>query len=560
MTKYPTTKTSRRHERESRPLTGGLRVVCAVTIVALTACLLVPAASIAQDATPTRPKLLSEYTDIPGLTKSLAFSTPGAMDLLLIIETFSEGLSKLNVVVSANVAGTVRFKLGSATVGEILEIALAANNVAYEVTGTGEKSIINIMTGAEYLARHGVDFYEHRMTKIVDLKHTKPSHINAVLKDIMSAGSKIIVDDPSGTLILIDTAKKIAEMDVIIAQMDAPVITRSFRLQYADPSDIATAITDMSLLTEGRNAVVDIRSKTVLITDLKYAVDNVARLIETFDRKPNQVSIQAKVIQVTLNDKHRMGVNWHHVMNSISPRASLGIGTILPVPERNTQINYKTILGGADLDIAIEALQTAGETRIISNPNISALDGQEATIKVIRKVPWREVRYEPGTTNVVGEFYQFEEIGAILSVTPRINDDGFVRVDIKPTISSMGEHEAGVSQPPIIKKSEAMTTVMVKDGITIIIGGMIETMTEDVNTSVPIIGRIPLFGHFFRSSATQKVKTETIVFLTPHIITGEEHFLQLQGPANKDPKFRLKRHQKKDIEDSSKPQPKTRRF
>ncbi len=555
------TKTSRGHETEATGAACASRVVFGVAIVALAGCLLAPAAAVAQNAAPKRPKLLSEYKDIPGLQKPFNLATAGiGMDLGRLITTLSsERVGDLNVTVSAGVVGTVNLKLDRATVGEILEIALAANNVAYEVTGSGQKSIIRIMTGAEYLARHGVDFYEHRRTKIVELKHVKPSRLNTILKDIMSAGSKIILDEASGTLILFDTPEKIAEMEVIIARVDAPVVTRSFRLQYADATDIDNAIEP--LLTEGHGRkVVDTTGRTIIVTDFEHAVDEIAKLIEAFDRKPHQVSIQAKVVQVALNDKHRMGVNWRHVLNSISPRASLGISTVLPVPERNTQINYKTILGGVDLDIAIEALQTAGETKIIVSPNISALDGQEATIKVIRKVPWRQVQYEPGTTNVVGESYNFEEIGAILSVTPRINDDGFVRVDIKPTISSMGEHEAGVTEPPIVKKSEAVTTVIVKDGVTIIIGGMIETMKEDVNTSVPILGRVPLFGHLFRSSAVQKIKTETIVFLTPHIMTGEESFMQLQGTANKEPRFRLKRHQEEDIEGSSKPQPKTRRF
>jgi general secretion pathway protein D len=196
-------------------------------------------------------------------------------------------------------------------------------------------------------------------------------------------------------------------------------------------------------------------------------------------------------------------------------------------------LSYKTVTAGGDLSLVLEALKTIGDTKVISNPQISVEDGPEAEIKVVRDQPYRLLQYESGSTNVIAVNYQFVEIGVVLKVTAKINDEKFITVDIKATISDLVDWydyspgNEGLVGIPVVKKSEASTTVSVKDGVTIIIGGMIKEEKRKTEAGIPILRSIPLVGRLFRSTVERKKRIETIVFLTPRIITGEEQFLQI---------------------------------
>ena len=182
-------------------------------------------------------------------------------------------------------------------------------------------------------------------------------------------------------------------------------------------------------------------------------------------------------------------------------------------------------------------LRTIGDTRILSNPHIAVMDAQEATIEVIEDQPYKEVQLESGTTNVTGVTYLFKKVGIQMSVTPRINDNKYITVAVKPEISSISQWYDGAPQEgtPVIRKALAETSVVVKDGVTIIIGGMIRDRKDTSTTKVPLLGSIPLLGRLFRYDSTSSQNTEIIVFLTPRIISGEEPFL-LMKDVKKTPK------------------------
>jgi len=504
----------------------------------------------------SKPKLLSEYDDMPGLQKKINFKTPNKMEVVQFIRTMTqfETGGDLNVVISVKVTGAVQVDLKDVTVADALEMALAMNSLAYEVRGEGARAIITIMTDEEYRALNGVGFYELREVRIVQLDYAKASRIFQILEGIKSDQGKLIFDDLSGTLVLIDTPVKLVEMEAIIATAEIPTIerkvptvTRTFRLKYVTTADVEKEIAEILTKQDNRqigSMIVNSGAKAIIVTDLPQTVEKIAGMIRAFDRRPQQVAIQAKVVQVRLSDAFSLGVNWQHVLEKADPRFKLTADSPLSAGVGPT-LSFKTVTGGGDLTLLVDALKTMGDTKIISNPHVSVLDGEEATIKVITRQPYREIAYESGSTNVIGVSYKWEEVGAILSVTPRINDDNYITVDIKPQISSIeswydypSKEQEGVLGIPVVKTAEAATTVVVKDGVTIIIGGMIESSTEFDESSVPVLGAIPLLGQLFRSTTEKKVKMETIVFLTPTIIAADELFLEMPE-VGKEPKFRL---------------------
>jgi type II secretory pathway component GspD/PulD (secretin) len=177
-----------------------------------------------------------------------------------------------------------------------------------------------------------------------------------------------------------------------------------------------------------------------------------------------------------------------------------------------------------DLDVVLKYVQTLGNTQILSNPKISVINNQEAKIHVGERQAYVTSTTTTGqSTSTVSEEVTFVDVGIQLSVTPTINDDGYVLMKIKPEISSVVsflDTKSG-NKIPIIDTSVAETTVMVKDGATIIIGGLRREDKVSSAEQFPFLSKIPILSFFFKQQVKKTEKTELLIMITPHIITGD---------------------------------------
>jgi type II secretory pathway component GspD/PulD (secretin) len=486
-------------------------------------------------------KRLKDY-NLPGLSHQItSFVNLQPLEVSQIIEMFASEAGLSNIVMSQGVKGILtRLKLSNVTVADALEVVMSINNLAYEVKG----GILKIMTDTEYRALYGASFYEHRKVKIAELKYADPARVAAMLDKLKSEIGVVAADQVTGTIILIDTPDRIREMQMVIEKADiatvsrqVPTETKSFVLQYGNIDDIQKEIS-AALTKENGSIRSDKRTKTLVVTDLPYNVARIQQLVSLFDKKPRQVFIEAKVVEVSLSDDYSLGINWQHMFQGMDPRfAFQAISQPGSSAKPAGMFSYNTIVAGGDLSIVLDALKKVGKTHILSNPNIAVMDGQEASIEVIEDQPYKEVQLESGTTNITGVTYLFKKVGVQMSITPRINDEKFISVSIKPEISSISTWYDGAPQvgTPVIKKSLAQTMVMVKDGVTIIIGGMISERKDTSSSSVPVLGSIPLLGRLFRYDSDSSASTETVVFMTPRIVGGDEPFL-LMRDMKKQPK------------------------
>jgi type II secretory pathway component GspD/PulD (secretin) len=374
-----------------------------------------------------------------------------------------------------------------------------------------------------------------------------------MLDQVKSTMGKIVYDDGTGNLVLIDTPEKIREMEELISKAELPTfqrayptITTNYVLQYATPEKMEPMV--QSMLTKIKDAnigqlKVDVRTKTLIITDLPNVVQKIGEMVAMFDRPQKQVFIEAKIVQVQLSDSMSLGVNWDYLFKGLDPSFTLEpvskmttAGGILPLgTPAGSSLTYHTVAAGSDLNMVVKALSTVGKTKLLQNPHIATLDGKEATIKATTAEPYSELQYETGSSNIVGKTYKFVDVGVTLGVTPHINELGFITCDIRPEISSVlrwydadplsGEGNSGV---PVVKKSFAETSVSVKDGVTIIIAGMIDERQQKTRTQVPFLGSIPFLGVLFRYDLTKVENSETIVLLTPRIVTGDKFFERIK--------------------------------
>jgi general secretion pathway protein D len=269
----------------------------------------------------------------------------------------------------------------------------------------------------------------------------------------------------------------------------------------------------------------DDKSNSVLVSASPRYMTRIKEVIKELDVDPPQVLIQVLLAEVTLSGGVDWGVDMSNPGGSFAFDMSLaafpaGIAGGLP----------SMTLGISDFSIVLKALENQGRLNILSNPSIIAANNEPATINVgeIIYVPTGAQTFNTGLTSVP---LQEKEIGVILSVTPSINPDGYVRMQVEPTLSKLSAQKdqpaVGVETPRIIQRT-ANTTVTVRDGQTIVIGGLINESYEYQVDKIPILGDIPLIGLLFRSEYEELIRTELVIVLTPHVITSPAAFDRIE--------------------------------
>jgi general secretion pathway protein D len=176
-------------------------------------------------------------------------------------------------------------------------------------------------------------------------------------------------------------------------------------------------------------------------------------------------------------------------------------------------------LGGVtfpNIGAVINTVQQDTSVHILSNPQVLTSDNEEATITVGKNIPYI-TRAERSQTNVDYTTYEYRDVGVILTITPTINTERFVRLKVNQEVSTLVEEQSTQGLPTTLKRT-AKTTIMIKDNQTIVIGGLMGDSSTSTNYQVPLLGDIPLLGWLFKSKGQKREKTNLYIFITPHII------------------------------------------
>ena len=448
------------------------------------------------------------------------------IDIVELFRIFSLKMN-LTIVPTKSVGGRINIFLNNLTFEDALDVILVSQDLACERSG----SIIKIMTTSEYSTLYGKKFNEKRKYVSIKLNYAKPSSVFNALSQVKSDIGKLIVDEATGTIIIIDIPDKIEEMRGTIKDLDRPLDTEIFDIGYAKASDMKTQIT--SALTTGSGELyMDERSGKLVVSDLPDKMKKIKRMVKAFDKETQQVFIEAEIIQIVLTDEYQRGIDWENLLDNPKMHGLDLKGLFPPVPSFEPSPSLTTALGKLaigtlgkeDYSLTLKMLQTYGAIKILSRPRIAAVNNQEAKILVgTRDAYITQTLSQGDTTTITSESVQFIDVGIKLNVVPTINRDGFVTMKIKPEVSSVGDTittEAG-SRIPIVDTAEAETVVKVKDNAMIMIAGLMKEEKRTDQTGLPLLAKIPLLGKFFDSFAGQKKKTEIIIFISPHIMRGD---------------------------------------
>ena len=265
--------------------------------------------------------------------------------------------------------------------------------------------------------------------------------------------------------------------------------------------------------------------RLIIITDEETNF-HISQVVTNLDVPKPQVLIKVVFVEVSHTDGFDLGATITRASGKVSNGSASGIlstdsalsaaaALITGVPAPGT-LNMVT----GDLDATLRAISSVAKTEVLSRPSILTRNNQEAVIIVGREVPYISNSRVDGVSGALVNTVTYRDVGIVLRVTPFITQDGLVEMIVAPEISALDGKttvSAGVDLD-VIRKRSAETVVVTRHAETIVIGGLMETRTEEIKRKVPVLGDIPLIGWAFKRTSTQDVKTELLIFLTPYVI------------------------------------------
>lgn len=320
------------------------------------------------------------------------------------------------------------------------------------------------------------------------------------------------------------------------------LITRIIPINYSTAAGVEPTI-KKSLSARGET-VVDARTNTLIVKDIAKNVEEVVSLIKVLDKPIAQIMIEARIVEASLNFSRQLGVQWGGTANfdaahgnptGLTFPSSVGVTGSPSMGATNSGngnwlVNMPAAVGAGsggslalalgalnkayNLDLALSAMESTGEGKIISQPKVSALDNKEAKIEQGLSIPY-------STTSASGTQIQFIDAKLALTVTPHATPDNKIFLKIQATKNAPDTTILGATGQPSIRKNEATTEILLADGETAVIGGILTLEHSVTDSKVPLLGDIPWIGWLFKNRTRVEKKGELLIFITPRIVKQE---------------------------------------
>lgn len=405
-------------------------------------------------------------------------------DIVNILRMFAE-LANLNMIISPEVKGKVTVRMVNIPWDHAMDIILKMNGLGY----VREEGIIRIASTSaltreaeeEAKAKEAKKKAEDLITRIIAINYTSAKSIEGTLKKSLSARGETVVDD---------------------------------------------------------------RTNTIIVKDIARNVDEVVNLVKLLDKPTPQVMIEARIVEATTSFTRDIGVQWGGKFtadaaygnptglafpNTISVTGGPTMGTTIS-GTGNYFVNLPAAAGAGaggavgisfgslgkalNLDLVLSAMESSGEGKVISTPRVSALDNKEAKIEQGQSIPY-------ATSSASGTQVQFIDAKLALSVTPHVTPDNKIFMKIKAQKNAPDTSLLGAGGQPSIRKNEAETEILLSDGETAVIGGILIIDRGQTIQKVPFFADLPLIGWLFKQKTMRDDKRELIIFITPRIVKQE---------------------------------------
>ena len=338
------------------------------------------------------------------------------------------------------------------------------------------------------------------------------------------------VSKREGRFIYVGTPQDFATMEQSLDQVG----TRVYRPNYVAAADLQALIQplltkDHGVVSVSKPSEVGIPTETdkaggdhfagnevVLVRDYEAVLSQVDQVVAETDVRPMQVSIESMILSVKLTDTDAFGINWQALQNN--PKVSLALGSpssALPTDFSSGGLTFAYLNGG--LGAFITALETLNETNVIATPRLMVMNKQRAEVQIGHSTGYVSATTQTETST--SSQMQTLDTGTILRLRPFISSDGMVRMEVHPELSSGQVIVMGQTLVPDKDITQVTTNVMVRDGCTVIIGGLMQQQLGTTGNQIPFLGNLKYIGPFFRNRTETTTRNEILILLTPRIVS-----------------------------------------
>ncbi|MDD5327775.1 MAG: hypothetical protein PHY02_08190 [Phycisphaerae bacterium] len=437
-----------------------------------------PIAAVAEESVAEKATDTSDGGNIAagGMIQSISFDKDSKVrDAIRVLSA----MYKKNIVPSPKVDGVLGFtRLYNVTFEEAMDAILGAN-FKYEQTG----QLIMVYTADEYKK---IKEDKGRMShKVFTLYYINAAEVKALVTPLLSESGKV-------------TSTTAAEVDT----------------EAGKGGDTASM------------------RDTVVVYDFPERLDHISQMIKEIDVKPQQILVEVTILKAELSETTQFGIDWTKIAGiTATAGQGLPIGMAINLASGITPVGtgLTAELSNEEITASITALEGITNTTVLANPKIMALNKQAGYINIGEERGYTASTTQGQTTTTSVDFLIS---GTILKFRPFICEDGYVRMEINPELSTGTTTDAN-STLPLKTITQVKSNIMVKDGKTIIIGGLFKEQITSTDSQVPVIGDIPVLGALFKKTKDENIRTELVILITPHIIrTPEDLAAESEERAN----------------------------
>src|SRR5467141_522990 len=330
-----------------------------------------------------------------------------------------------------------------------------------------------------------------------------------------------------------------------------PTETDNYQFSYARAKEVSPLVA--SQLASKDPPQIDERTNTIFFRETRSNIDNIRKMLVQIDKPTRQVMIEARLVEVSADPVQAFGINWAGTVGSASAPKTVTYGNPIasgsPVPGANPPTSgfalgnpnnnnffgslghlipgQFAILSVPQFSATLQALNEDSDAEFLANPRVVTADNQQAKIEIIRNQPVPQLNFNEQTATAVFGGFQDKVFGNKLVVRPSVNKDNYITLSVKPEIINkindfhFSFNGADVTSP-IIDTRTLDSSVLIRSGDTLAIGGLISDQVSKSKTKVPLLGDIPVIGYAFQSHANERHKRNLLIFVTPTII--DQHY------------------------------------
>ncbi|WP_319204119.1 hypothetical protein [uncultured Ilyobacter sp.] len=447
-------------------------------------------------------------------------------DLVNVLRTLSFS-NDLNMVISDKISGTVTMSVKDAQLDDLLEAILRSNGYTYVQSG----NLVEIMSLEDAKTMQESD---RSVSKVFSLKKINASEVAEDVKLFLKDGDTSVVNEETNSITvrakkseLISVKSFLDERDGIKKE-DAQKNVELIRVKHMTPQKAYEILGEIGYKIAGDIKYSESLGGLLVIASSEEA-DTLKSIMDKIDVPELQVVIEARILEVQEGTGRDWGMSWGYNSNNLTEAdSSDGSGGYLSGTDSYYDASSLSdgitlglgLLGSDQFSAVYRNVVEDSSTEILAKPVITTLNGKKATIELTEEVPYKELEYVSDSGDATSTSYEFKDVGITLEVTPAITDDGMIKIEVTPEISEVtGYTDDGV---PYVSSRKVETNVIVRNGQTLAIGGLIKDTKSTTSTEDPFFSKIPILGYLFKSSSNEKSKTNLMIFITPKIIMSRE--------------------------------------